>query len=259
MRPHPSPAAALLALSLVFAVLGPGPALAQDRAVKLTSLDWPPYTGENLKGQCASAEVVKAAFQAMGYTAVVEFFPWSRAVEQARKNKAFVGYFPEYFAASVEESFIFSEKIGDSPLGFVERVSAPVAWNTLADLKGLPIGTVQDYVNTEAFDRMAAAGELRVEPVIDDLTNVRKVLAGRLRLAVIDRNVLDYLLSTVPDLAAGKTALQFNTRPLEDKEIYVCFRKGPQGEKIAGIFNAGLKMIDAEKIEGEALRGIVGP
>ncbi len=259
MRLLSSPALAALTLSLALAALGPQAAMAQEHIVKFTSLNWPPYTGENLKGQGASAEVIKAVFQAMGYSTEVDFFPWSRGVEQARQNRDFLGYFPEYFAPSIEETFIFSDAIGDSPLGFVELASAPVAWNTLADLKGLTIGTVQGYVNTEEFDRMAATGELKVEAAIDDLTNIRKVLAGRLPMAVIDRNVLDYLLATVPDLAAGKTALQFNRKLLEQKDIFVCFRRDAEGEKMVRVFNSGLRNIDAGKIAAEAMRGMVKP
>jgi polar amino acid transport system substrate-binding protein len=214
-------------------------------SVKLASLEWPPFTGEALEGHGISTKVVTAAFTAMGYAVTVEFLPWSRAVYLARHDPAVAGYFPVYRAAAVAANFIFSEPIGASPIGFVERSSAPVTWNSLDDLRGLTIGTVQDYDNTEEFDRMAAAGELTVERARNDLTNVRKVLGGRIPLAVIDKNVLDYLLASVPDLAAHRDALQFNVKQLESKELFVCFRKDREGEKMAAIFNAGLEKIGA--------------
>lgn len=246
MGPSCFRAVAILVLNLIGAGFGFG-AAAQDQTVTLTSLDWPPYTGENLPNQGTSAEKVKAAFKAMGYVAGVEILPWSRAVEEARRNPEVIGYFPKYFEASTEDSFIFSQIIGESPLGFVEPVSAPVVWDTLADLKGLTIGIVRGYANTEAFDSMVAAGELKVDVVNNDLINVRKVLAGRLPLAVIDKNVLDYLLATNPDLVTGKTALQFNKKPLEQKDLFVCFRKDAEGEKMVRIFNEGFRKIGAGK------------
>jgi polar amino acid transport system substrate-binding protein len=220
-----------------------GPAWVKGPTVNLTSLEWPPFTGEHLKDQGTNTVVVKAAFKAMGYSAEVEFVPWSRAVALARESDEFIGYFPEYLADSVAEQFIYSDPIGRSPIGFVERADAPVVWTTLKDLQGLTIGTVQDYVNTDEFDRMAATGELKVETAIDDVSNVRKVLAGRIPLAVIDRNVLEYLLATVPDLTEHRNALQFNTRQLEDKYLFACFRKGPEGEKMVKIFNEGLRKL----------------
>jgi polar amino acid transport system substrate-binding protein len=256
MRPITCAAVLILALGLS-AGWTQNAARAEDPAVKLASLDWPPFSGETLDGQGTNTKLVKAAFKSVGYSVSVEFFPWSRTVYMARHNPAFIGYFPEYHAASVAGNFIFSESIGKSPIGFVERVSAPVVWNTLDDLRGLTIGTVQDYVNTEEFDRMAAAGELKVELAKNDLTNVRKVLGGRIPLAVIDKNVLDYLLATVPDLTAKRSALQFNKKQLEDKDLYVCFRKGQEGEKMVKIFNEGLKKIKAEKIgQGESARPV---
>jgi hypothetical protein len=47
-------------------------------------------------------------------------------------------------------------------------------------------------VNTEEFDLLVASGKLRVELVADDAPKLRKVLAGRISLAVIDENVFHY-------------------------------------------------------------------
>lgn len=232
-----------------------GGAFAQDKVIRLTSLEWPPYAGEAVDQQGASVAVVRAALQAMGYQLEVKFFPWSRAVAMAQDaGSGFHGYFPEYHSEQVATDFILSEPIGHGPLGFVEQVAAPVAWTTLADLRGKPIGTVRDYVNTAEFDAMAAAGELKVDPVGDDLTNIKKVAAGRIPLAVIDRHVLDHLLATDPGLAGARDKLQFNPRLLEDKALYVAFQRSPKGEEAARVLNEGLKKIDAKAIAADFFR-----
>ena len=229
--------------------LGSMSAFAQDKVIKLTSLEWPPYSGEQVDQQGASVAVVRAAAEAMGYKLEVKFFPWSRAVAMAQDPKSgFHGYFPEYYSADVAKSFVLSDPIGSGPLGFVENVSSPVTWSTLGDLKGVTIGTVRDYVNTEEFDAKAASGELKVDPVVDDLTNIKKVAAGRIPLAVIDKNVLAYLLATEASLASAKDKVKFNDRPLEDKKLYVAFQRSPQGEEAARVINEGLKKIDVDAI-----------
>lgn len=242
--------AAALALALSMAS-----ALAQDKTIRLTSLDWPPYAGEAIDRQGASVAVVRAALQAMGYELEVKFFPWSRAVAMAQDPASgFHGYFPEYHSDEVAREFILSAPIGSGPLGFVEQAAAPVAWSTLADLRGKPIGTVRDYVNTAEFDALAAAGELKVDPVGDDLTNVKKVAAGRIPLAVIDRHVLNHLLATEPSLASARSTLQFNARLLEDKALYVAFQRSPKGEEAARVLNEGLKKIDPQAIAADFFR-----
>lgn len=237
-----------IVLALVLSAVS-AQACSQDKVIRLTSLDWPPYSGEKLDQQGASVAVARAAAEAMGYTLEVRFLPWARAVAVASDaSSGVVGYFPEYHSDDVAARFLLSDPIGSGPLGFAERRSAPVAWSSLADLKAVAIGTVRDYVNTAEFDGMAAAGELKVEPVNDDATNLRKVAGGRLPLAVIDRNVMGYLLANDAGLKAQAGELQFNARLLEDKQLYIAFQRTPAGQEAARVVNEGLKKIDPAAI-----------
>lgn len=230
------------------------PASADDKVVKLTSLEWPPYTGEKLPDQGASVAVAKAAFAAVGYKLEVNFFPWSRAVFLAKQSgSGYAGYFPEYYSDSLKADFVLSEPMGNGPLGFVERKDSPVSWNSLDDLGNFKIGTVQDYINTEEFDKRAADGRLKVEPVPDDTTNLRKVAGKRMPLAVIDKNVMNYLLDNTPELGDAKSVLQFNSKILEDKKLYICFRNDAEGKAMAKLFNEGLAKIDVNAIMAKYL------
>jgi len=220
-----------------------------EKKIYLTSLEWPPYSGKELAEQGASVAVAKAAFKAMGYELVVDFYPWSRAVRLAQESDSkYSGYFPEYFSSSIEQDFIFSAPMGSGPLGFVESKADPVTWSSLNDLKTSSIGTVQDYVNTEKFDQMAANGELQVKPVISDLLNIKKVAAGRVDLAVIDKHVLGYLLRTEDSLKGVANKVQFNEKLLEDKQLFICFKKTDEGKELVKIFNEGLKKIDIAEV-----------
>jgi polar amino acid transport system substrate-binding protein len=238
-----------LVLFVLLAAAAAFSATASDKVIRLTSLEWPPYSGAKVDQQGASVAVVRAAAEAMGYTLEVKFFPWNRAVAMAQDGASgFHGYFPEYHSDDVASSFVLSDPIGSGPLGFVEASAAPVAWSSLADLKGKAVGTVDGYVNTAEFDALTAKGEIKAEAVSDDLTNIKKVGAGRIGLAVIDRNVMNYLLGTDASLAPMKGKVQFNARLLEDKALYIAFQKSPKGEEAAKVINEGLKKIDAAAI-----------
>lgn len=226
-----------------------GPAAADERIVKLASLEWPPYTGQALPDQGALAAIARAAFAAEGYRLQIDFYPWSRALFLAQKpNSEYAGYFPEYAAESLRANYILSESLGSGPLGFAERKDAPVPWTRLDDLATTTIGVVQNYINTDEFDARSADGRLNVEAAATDAINLRKTANRRVTLAVIDQNVMAYLLTHQPELADVRDELQFNARKLEDKQLYICFRKGPEGERLARHFNAGLKKIDAAAI-----------
>lgn len=220
-----------------------GPAAAET--FRLTSLEWPPYSGAQLEHQGLSIRVARAAFEAMGHSLEVDFFPWKRAV-QVGLGPDYSGYYPEYHSEDLAESTCaFSDQAGSGPLGFVESPAAPVTWRTLDDLAAHSIGTVAGYVNTAEFDQRAADGRLKTEPVKNDMTNVRKVAAQRLDLAVIDANVLKWLMTWNADLN-GK--VRMNDRLLEKKGLYVCFKKTPDADRARQIFNEGLRRIDIERL-----------
>jgi polar amino acid transport system substrate-binding protein len=243
----------LLALALFLV-----PASGHPESIALTSLEWPPYTGADLEGFGASAQVLGEALQQVGAELEVTFLPWQRAVKMAKHDDAFVGYFPEYHAESIEEDFFFSDPIGTSLLGFIERTDNPVQWNSLEDLTPYTIGVVSGYVNTAEFDAMMAAGELNTDGVIDDATNIKKVAAGRIDMAVMDKFVFLYLLKTDPDLHALADRLQFNEKLLEVKKLYVCLKKTPAGQAAMAIINTGLSSIDATSLQDALIAEALG-
>lgn len=244
---------ACLALFVALAAL---PASAET--LYLTSLEWPPYTGENLAEDGASAKVLREAMTQAGLELEIKFYPWQRAVNTAKNDQNFIGYFPEYYAESIEKDFIFSEPIGTSPLGFIERKDAPVSWSSLSDLKQHTIGVVSGYVNTDKFDAMMASGELKTEGVADDATNIKKVAAGRIDLAVMDKNVFHYLLQTNPELQGLADNLQFNAKLLENKKLFVCVRKSPEGEAAVAKINKGVAAIDVDAVEDAYIQKALG-
>lgn len=219
----------------------------------LSSLLWPPYSGQQLTEQGATIAVAKAAFKAMGHQLEVDFYPWSRAVKLASMPSShYLGYFPEYYYDT--EKFVFSKSLGESPLGLVELKSHPLNWSTLDDLNRFTLGVVKDYVNTEALDSMIAAGIQRAEAVTSDEHNIKKVAAGRIDAAVIDVNVLHFLLKQ-KTLAPLADKLQMNRQLLANKQVYIAFRNTEEGRRWRDIFNQGLAKIDAESIVGALLYG----
>ena len=113
---------------------------------------------------------------------------------------------------------------------------------------------MKDYVNTADFDAMVASGQLKVSEVISDKNNIQKAAFGRIDLAVIDKNVLEYSVKTDPDLIKLKDKISFNDKLLENKKLFICFKKNKQA--MADIFNEGLTKIDAAKIQADYLAGL---
>ena len=223
-------------------------ATVQAAEYKVTSLDWPPYSGERLVAQGFLSAVVSDAFKAAGSSVKIEFFPWNRTVDRARNSEAYVAYFPEYHSKANEAGCLYSDPVGVSPLVLVERKADPVRWESYDALKGRKIGVVRGYVNTEELDARIASKALAADFALDDARNVLKLAAGRVDVAVIDLNVFNYLAKNDSSVEAVAGQLQVNGKFLEDKKLFVCFKRSPEGEKALRAFNLGLKKIDLDPI-----------
>ena len=217
------------------------PAVRSADIVRLASLEWPPYTGSQLPQRGSATATVVAALQAEGYEVQIDFLPWERALALAQSSDSgYDGYFPEYYAAHIEAAFIFSPVIGSGPLGFVHHREVAFEWQTLTDLQAYTLGVVEGYVNTAALDAAIADGRQAVEAVSSDQLNLRKVAAKRIPAAVIDENVMNYWLEHDPLLAHAREQLRFHPQLLEQKLLYLCFRRSPRGEQLAAALAKGL-------------------
>lgn len=248
MKPYPT-AAALLAL-----LVAAGGARAET--VTLTTLDWCPYTCAALPDQGLSTLVVTRAFAASGIDVKVEFLPWQRAVQTAESDPKVAGYFPEY--AGSFDKFTLSSPLGESPLGLVVPAGKTIADVSVPALSRLKLGVVSGYVNTEAVDKAIGDKTLPVEAVKDDLTNLRKVIAGRIDAAIIDEYVMRYELSPNRELAGDRSKVAFNPTVLENKTLHIAFAKSPLGEKMKAAFDDGIRKIDVKALQAAYLARLGG-
>lgn len=217
----------------------------------LTSLHWPPYSSQEFKHQGACVAVARAALKAMGHELVVDFYPWSRAKKLAKMSSSkYLGYFPEYSYQTQE--FIFTDSMGSSPLGLVERKSHPIRWHKVADLNQYYLGVVEGYVNTSQLDQMIASGDQPVEVASSDIHNIQKVASARVQAAAIDTHVLRYLIAG-KQFNSTRSKLQINQRLLGEKQLYIGFRNTAEGRRWRDIFDAGLAKIDTVAIMSQHL------
>lgn len=219
--------------------------------VKLASLEWPPYAGDALQGRGASTAVVEAAMAAAGLELSVQFLPFRRAVNTGLSEPGFSGYFPEYRAASIRARCAWSAAIGSSPVGFAKRRDSTFRWERLEDLRAYRIGIVGGYVNDGgALDAGLASGEFTGDESTNDLTNLRKLAAGRVDAAIIDTHVFHYLAKQEPALAAD---LVLDGRLLTTHSLHVCFAPSSDGLALRDRFNAALATINVDQMQMAAM------
>ena len=232
--------------------------------VHLTSLEWEPYIGSKLPDQGYVAALIRAAFAEQGMTVEIEIYPWARALHLARTGAA-DGLTPEYFNTSREKEFEFSAPFPGGPIVLYKRRGDAIAFSTdpvknqdaaLRALKAKRFGVVRGYLNTPAFD---AASYLIKDEGNDDATNLRKLVYGRIDLAVIDRRVAEYLIRTqYPDYA---NKIEPMTPALADIPLYIAFsRKSPRRAEALAAFNKGLAALRADgRLDALYQRYILNP
>jgi polar amino acid transport system substrate-binding protein len=231
--------AAIIFFLALFTAVSPG--AAEGESVQLAALNWPPYIGENLTENGFGAEIIKTAFNRVGYGVTFSFLPWIRALKDANIGKYDAVCFA-YYSEQRAKTYALSLPFVESALVFCKRREADIAYHTLQDLKPYRIGIVRGYVNTSEFDQ---AHYLQKEQANSELLNLKKLLNKRIDLTLIDKFVAQYLIHSV--FARQATAFQFISPPLKIHPMYLMFSKNTKNYQTKlNAFNHGLQQIGAD-------------
>jgi ABC-type amino acid transport substrate-binding protein len=242
----------VLALALVFSV---PPGAARER-VSLATLEWAPYAGRELPNLGYTSEIVRRAFERAGYDVEITFMPWARVLRRVARGASDAMY-PAYRSAERARTFAFSDPFAWSYLMLYKRAGEEIPYGRLRDLEGYRIGVVRGYVNTPALDR---ADYLLKEVTDSDESNLRKLLRGRIDLAVIDRHTAEHLLEN--RLPHGIGRLEPLGPPLQVKPLYLCVStRIPEHGTVVADFDRALDRMTSEGVLEEIRRkhGIGAP
>lgn len=249
-----APCISLLAAGILLVVMT-GLAQAQD-AIRFATLEWPPYVSSHLPESGMTAKILRDIAKEHGSDARFAFLPWVRAMRYGQEDPNYAGYFPAYWTEERAKTCSFSDPIGISEVGFVQRKEAPAHWDKLSDLADRTIGVVNGYANGAEFDQLVAGGILHTEGATEDLDNLRKVAVGHLSLAVIDHAVMEYYAATDVVVLPRRDQIEFNVKPLIEMTVHVCFKKNAEGAAFKRLFDAGLQKIELPKTQRDYLNGL---
>lgn len=223
---------------LIASLLLPGalarPTVQATPTIHLASTDYPPYFSPALRNDGVVGAITRAALAKRGYSVQLHYRPWSRLMAEVQAG-SFDGVMAVWYSPEREQYLYYSQPLVYTSMGFYTRVDQPLAVAPLSALKPYTIGTVRGYKNPPAFD----AARLKVEAANDDLTNLRKLAAGRLDLVLIDRALAGYLL---PQLAPGMAErIHWQGPPIARMPLHLGFYRGNKsGEQLTRQFNLGL-------------------
>ncbi|MDH0863004.1 transporter substrate-binding domain-containing protein [Mitsuaria sp. GD03876] len=211
------------------------PARAAEGPVRMVATEFPPYTGSTLPGGGVACEITRAALAQGGHSMLLSFRPWARALLEFQRGDH-DGVIGAWRSEERERTMRFPQPLGIlNQIGFMARVDRRRRVDDLAALRHLRIGVVHGYANPARFEN----ANLAVEGAVDDLANLRKLLAGRVDLALIDKGVGAHLLETQLRDAAGKLA--WLEPAVSEVPLYTVFSKTrPEGERLAAALSRGI-------------------
>lgn len=217
----------------------------------LGSVNYPPYMGESLPMGGLMARIVQESFARVGYQAHVRFYPWSRAIMQAREG-LLDGLFTVWMREERKADFLYSDPMYANRLRLLmhredaERVNGP------EDIVGWQIGNVRKYSTPERLLAMPVTVD---HDAYDDRNNIHRLLRRRVDAILIDERVGQYLLDRC--FPTSKQAFAFSEVLLfEEPQYVVVGRANPRAQTIIDAFNQGYREMKGSINENDALRQV---
>lgn len=216
----------------------------RGEVLKFAADPWMPISGDPTQGQTGYfVDILKAVFEAKGYTVDYQAMPWTRAIEEARQGRitGIIGAFK-----SDAPDFIFPK----TPQGIIENTffalkNNPWKYEGIASLQKVRLGTTLGYAYGEPLDSYLSQNKenpLLVQPLSGDDPlgrNIMKLQKKRIDVVIEAKMVWEYTAAQKKMEADFKEAGH-----LGREETFVAFSpKISQSKKYASILDEGMQTL----------------
>ncbi len=231
------------------------------KKITITTLEWPPYIGENICSQGWVQQLTIAILSSQGYEIKSTFYPWARTIMEIEYGKADILY-PEYYIEANAPSDVFkgskrldhlaiSRKFPGGPIAFMKRKNEKDNYQgNLKNLRAEKIGVVRGYQNTPEFDALMDQNFFSISLSFDDFNNARKLFAKRVNLIIGDPSVIRFRI-THSNLDSEMRSKMLNSIELVEPVIqynhlyYAISKKKPHWRKTLQMLNQTLEEFEA--------------
>ncbi len=205
---------------------------------RLTSLEWPPYSSNDLKSKGSFVEKIKEILKTKNIDVVVEYYPWLRSQKLAKQD-IYVGYFPAW-PEEVKEGFVASDTVEISNIGAFIRKGSDISFSDIESLfKNGSIGMIETYVYPEKITKFVNKYKKNVCLVPDETALIRMLSKGRFDIALTDSAVIYYYASKL-----GINNIVTLKDKIDEIPLVVSFRDTEENRKKLIFFNKLLKQFE---------------
>lgn len=210
--------------------------------IRIATGEWSPYTSAELKYKGLVSRIITEAFALEGVQTEYEFFPWGRALLEAKKGTLDASSV-WYYHVDREKDFLHSDPIIVMTEVFFHLKSFDFNWRDWSDLKGLRVGGTIEYTVSKMLQENQAMGGYSLEVIPTDENNFRKLLKGRIDIFASAKQVA-YPLLNEKFTEEERKRLTYHPTPVHSGELYLLFSKSkPESKQTLDLFNRGLKRL----------------
>ncbi len=220
------------------------PTLATEHlSINLTLHDYPPFMGQGLPYEGLLTRVVVEAFNAADVAVSIEHVSSNRAITGVMMG-LYDGGFGWAHTPERDQKLLYSESsIYTFRMVFFQRRGHEVAWKTLADLGRYQIGATLGDHYSEEFSALRASNKLRVQEAASDLSNMRKLLLGRIDLFPMEEEAGRMLIQTQLT-PAEQARLSVQPTPIATIPTYLVIRRTlPHARELLQRFEQGYRQL----------------
>lgn len=227
-------------LACLLAFLQATAVFASGKTIFLTSEEAPPFSSEKLKNHGTSIEIIKRAFEQVGYTTGVKFYSWNRALEMAKKGIS-DGIVPIWYTEERTKWFLYSDKLHTpSLIGCLKKKSSPINIKGYGDLRNYAFGYIFGYAYSQDFFDILSVS--KGYHFYDPHELISALVKGNIDLAVLEKSQAEYILNT--EFSETGNGHHFMEPALEIRNHHLAIsKKAKDYQKKLADFNTGLEII----------------
>ncbi|MCP4115018.1 MAG: hypothetical protein GY737_06340 [Desulfobacteraceae bacterium] len=201
-----------MVVTLVFAPI------AAAETWRITSLDWQPYSGSDIRDQGKSIAILRNILARHDIELIVEFYPWKRAQKLAGTRK-YVGYFPAW-PEEVAKGFLPSLPVDWSYIGVLTYTGSNLAWESIDKLyETNKVITISTYVYPKKIENAMKRFPGNVISSPDESLCAKMLAKKRAGAAITDPDVMLYNAKK-----EGIRNIEILKKNLQKKELVIAFR-----------------------------------
>lgn len=196
---------------------------------------WPPFIEEAHEEGGVAIHIIREAVGRSGYDVELNIMPWARA--EAGVKAGDYDILPgTWYTEARSKELMYSEPYMENQLKFIKRKGQDFEYGGLESLKGKTVAVIRDYGYGDAFYE---ADYFEREAASDLVTNVRKLVNGRVDLAIEDELVARFIINDkAPALIDN---IEFVEPPYSAEGLHMTTGyENPKHEAIVKAFNEGL-------------------